>query len=179
MPKLYLTDTLLQSLRTFSDAELRDLEDLLRRPDFRAILADILADLRSLRGTERHLSSSRRSTATSDNDADVQPPEIIGSTSLLYEDAIEAIPRLLSDRSIFPTTRHVLAAINTALPIQLDYDQYRRSGRRPAIRQCTHRLQQMSPKERRSAFHKLVKFAQNMSEHAAPYLQLFSALLGR
>lgn len=91
----------------------------------------------------------------------------------------DALSQVLNDRSIFPTTQHVVAAVNEGFGFDLRYSQYRKLGRRDLLRHCRRRLSEMPGTARRV---KIEQFFKKWGRHQLTddeFSELFRALATR
>ena len=147
MREEYVVDKLVAALAGMSDLDLRLLASLLAERSVRTSLSTLLDRMIALRKAENESRRRRRATrqATLPYGSDevqnsVRPPAQHGRSQAQASELRSVFFGLLQDRDRYPSTRDVLDAMNTSFGMSLEYEKFKRRGRKDAITYCWSRL---------------------------------------
>lgn len=185
MENKYVLIKLVGALNTLSDSDLSRLAVLLKQPKVNEALVKLIENTLELRMAER---TSRPDKRYEDASEVTEEQRTIERNSIglrgdqvgvqAVEDVQSAFVTLLQDRSLFPSTKDVVDAVNRVFQWGIDYEEFRKRGRRDLINKYLHRLS-LYPDNRRI---KLLKsFFYEVSQKAVKvdkYSELFKILAG-
>ena len=167
----YVINNLVASLGRLSDQDLRDLSNLFYDGDVAKAFAEVVEKMIYLRQAERQRSKKFFSTEASvprraEGDRHTRP----------IEPARVRFFAILSDRSLFPATRDVVEVLNNVFGLGLQYENYRKRGRRDLILKCWRHLEKMPLSDRRSVLQSLSSRSEHGSFRSEGYHELFRIL---
>lgn len=175
----YIINKLFLALSDLTDNDLRRLLSILRRNDAITELAKVVESILSLRRIERpdavrwqegqDAESSLAGEGPSEKSGDNESPN-----GRSFDELERAIQTLLDNRQAFPTTKDVVDVVNSEFQCGIDYDSYRKRGRRDVIKRCRADLQ-LLPKRKQISLMKA--FFQKHAE-MDKYARLFKILAG-
>lgn len=178
----YVLTKLVSALDTMSDSDLRRLAAVLSQPQSGKAVAGMLENTLALRRAQRdserkHRSrpkgpATRRKASRRDNGEPVQVSVFEGSTISPREAFFEKV----NDRGLFPGTYDVVATLNAAFSTAYQYDDFRKSGRKPLARQCWRHLMGLPEKKRLRLLRAFFDTCGNGLDKSDEYRELFRIL---
>ncbi len=178
----FVIDKLLAALGKLSDHELMDLATLLDSPSAAMSISNIIREQISLRRFENQKSS----LLTEDIDEyEIAPSDFTPSEYYIkkYKEALnttdqaaEMFASALGDRTLFPTTGDTIAGIQDFSGIRLNYNDYRKEGRKKVIRHFKARMQRMSKKQQQETLLRFFNWLSKLNVSQDDYGQLFRIL---
>jgi len=183
MGKNYVLNKLMRALNTLSDSELSRLAALFSQPSINIEFVTLIESTLALRKAERSIGSEKlygaiknnlKGKTQSESEVSAQIDHRIHS----FEDVQNTFTSLLVDKKLFRSTKDVVDAVNTSFSCDIDYEKYRRRGRKPVIKKC---LKYLSGQPLRKQIGLMRSFLQKISEESKAldqYRELFGILAG-
>lgn len=137
----------ISALSNFSDTELVELAHLLQTTPGRKAIIGLLRNTVEIRKTKSKKRSILSKNIGNDNSFSIDTEDYEQET-----DGIDSVKKMffdyLSDRSIYPGTKDVIETLNSSFNCYLEYETFRKRGRKAALTSCWTRLLNMSIEER-------------------------------
>lgn len=185
MENQYVLNKFVNALNTLSDADLRHLARMLKQPKVNEDLARLIESTLALRHAERNSKLQKGDGASYRNRMAHARAETTNLAARGYEVPIRSMEDvkntfigLLEDRNLFRSTRDVVDSVNTSFQCGIEYEKFRKRGRRPVIRKC---LQHLSGFPVSKQIEVLRSFLNKISDEASrleQYRELFRFLAG-
>ena len=167
----YVINKLVSNLGRLSDQELQELSNLFYEGDVAKAFAEVVEKIIYLRRAERQRSKKFFSTEANIPQRAERDRHISSG-----EPARDKFFVILNDRSLFPATRDVVEVLNNVFGLELQYENYRKRGRRDLIKKCWHHFEKMPIDKRR----RVIQLLSNRSAHGTfrseGYHELFRIL---
>jgi hypothetical protein len=181
--KNHVDNKLIASIHGFSDGDLLQLAEILEHPAESTSLQRMIREILALRKTERKAGKEKSDIHVVKDDAElvadsnpaIQLPRFeafIGSDENLKNMLFD----ILQDRGLFASTHDVIEAINSFFDCDLDYEGFRRRGRRDAIRRCWTQLLNLPKKERSELLRRFFEAIYGQEGDRRIYRELFKLL---
>lgn len=143
MTSEYVLNKLVDALNDLPDEDLVSLAALLRQPAADKTLAMLIENTLALREAERRSRTVSRKMPIS---PERHKAQLLGGNSKIIsshqrqigslKDVAGSLAKLLQDRNLFPSTKDVINAINGAFDLKINYEEFRKRGRRDLIQRC-------------------------------------------
>lgn len=185
MENQYVLNKLVNALSILSDSDLRQIAHILKQPNVNEELAKLIESTLALRSAETGTRRREASEAARKSRRDERKAKRNNLTAQdrhtpidSMEDIQNSVVALLEDRKLFPSTRDVVDSVNKSFQCAIEYEKFRKRGRKPVIRKC---LRHLSDFPIRNQIHLLRSFLHKVREESGAldqYRELFRILAG-
>jgi len=179
----HVINKLIAAMYDFSDDTLRQLTEILEHPRECTLLQRRIREILALRRTERRTGKEKSNTHVVKENVELVADSNPGIQSARFEafsgsdvNLKNMLFDILQDRERFGSTRDVIEAINSFFDCGLDYESFRRRGRRDAIRRCWTQLLNLSKKERSRLLRRFFEAIYSQEGDKRIYRELFRLL---